>query len=328
METDGYHESIAAAARLLRAGKVVAFPTETVYGLGADARNPDAVRSIFRIKGRPANHPLIVHLGRIEGLEEWASEVPATARQLAERFWPGPLTLVLPRHESVLDEITGGQDTVALRVPDHPVALDLLREFGGGLAAPSANRFGHVSPTCAAHVRAGLGYKVATILDGGECRVGLESTIVSLAGEHPHLLRPGGIPASALEEILGESLRIGQPAKPVRVSGALPSHYAPRTPMQAGSPPKVQEWLTQAAARGENVAVMAYSADVADISAMCGAYCEHMPPLAADYANRLYATFHELDGGGFDRIFVEAPPSGPEWSAIHDRLHRADSRSA
>ncbi|MCZ7562653.1 MAG: L-threonylcarbamoyladenylate synthase [Burkholderiales bacterium] len=206
-------ESIARAAAILRAGGVVAFPTETVYGLGADARNPEAVAHVFAIKGRPLDHPVIVHLAAADDLAEWAADVPEAAARLAEAFWPGPLTLILRRAAQVPDAVTGGQDTVGLRVPAHPVARALLEAFRGaegerrwnGIAAPSANKFGRISPTAAEHVRTDLGAAVALILDGGAAEVGIESTIVDLAGAHPVLLRPGAIGADALERVLGEA---------------------------------------------------------------------------------------------------------------------------
>src|SRR5690349_19076998 len=191
------------AAGVLRAGGLVAFPTETVYGLGANAEDPAAVSRIFQVKGRPPSHPLIVHLGGAELLGDWVEDVPATARLLAERFWPGPLTLVLRRGRRVPLEATGGLETVAVRVPDHPVALALLSAFGGGVTAPSANRFGSVSPTTADHVRAELGDAVDFVLDGGPCEVGVESTIVDVTGDVPTVLRPGGVTREDLEAVLG-----------------------------------------------------------------------------------------------------------------------------
>ncbi|HEX7022744.1 MAG TPA: L-threonylcarbamoyladenylate synthase, partial [Trueperaceae bacterium] len=220
---------IHAAADILRAGGLVAFPTETVYGLGADAANPEALAKVFAVKGRPTDHPLIVHLASPEQLDEWAEPVPELALRLVDAFWPGPLTLILRRAPGVLDAVTGGQDTVGLRVPRHPVARELLRAFGGGVAAPSANRFGRISPTTAAHVRADLGERVDAILDGGPSEVGLESTILDLSSREPRILRPGGITAGQLAKVLGQAPAVGGVGAP-RVSGSLASHYAPRTP--------------------------------------------------------------------------------------------------
>ena len=200
--------AIARAAEVVRRGGLVAFPTETVYGLGADARDPRAVARIFAVKGRPSDHPLIVHVGSADAMEEWALDVPVLAHTFAARFWPGPLTLVLRRAADVLDEVTGGQHTVGLRVPSHPVALALIRASGCALAAPSANRFGRVSPTTAAHVRDDLGDDVDLILDGGPCEVGVESTIVDLSGREPAILRPGGVPREALEAVAGTAIPV------------------------------------------------------------------------------------------------------------------------
>ena len=225
---------IDAAARALRAGDLVAFPTETVYGLGADARNPEALRKVYALKGRPATHPLILHLHSAAELGQWVAEVPPAARRLAARFWPGPLTLVLRRAAGVSDVLTGGQDTLAVRVPAHPVARALLQAFGGGIAAPSANRYGRVSPTRAEHVREEFADGLQ-VLDGGDCEIGLESSIVSLTGAQPLLLRPGAIPRAALEAELGEPLRTAMPdpagTTAPRMPGSTPQHYAPQTPL-------------------------------------------------------------------------------------------------
>jgi len=221
---------IETAVQALRDGELVAFPTETVYGLGANAQNPAAVRKIFEAKGRPTTHPVIVHLDSPRFLHRWVREVPETATRLAERFWPGPLTMVMPRAANVHDIVTGGQDTVAIRVPSHPMAQQLLTAFGGGIAAPSANRYGKLSPTRAEHVREELGDAVKVILDGGECQIGLESTIVSFEGQNVRLLRPGGVTAAQIRQVVGELL-IGANLESPRVPGGTPSHYAPTTPM-------------------------------------------------------------------------------------------------
>ena len=220
-------DEITRAADALRAGRLVAFPTETVYGLGADASSPDAVHRLFAVKGRPADHPVIVHLGRRDQLGEWAREVPDTAAVLADAFWPGPLTLVVIRAAHVPDAVTGGLETVGLRVPDQPVASALLRAFGGGVAAPSANRFGRVSPTTAADVRADLGDDVDVVLDGGPCRVGIESTIVDCSRPEPAILRLGGVPREAIESKLAREVPLLTDGA-VRAPGTLLAHYAPR----------------------------------------------------------------------------------------------------
>lgn len=308
------------AVALLRAGALVAFPTETVYGLGADASNGAAVARIFAAKGRPADHPLIVHLADFEQVERWAREIPAAAVTLARRFWPGPMTLILPRAAAVLDVVTGGQDTVGLRVPSHPLAQELLRAFGGGIAGPSANRFGRISPTTAAHVREELGDRVNLILDGGPCEVGIESTIVDLSTGQPALLRPGRITVTQLEAALGAPLRRPSAASP-RVSGSLAAHYAPAKPMDLVAAEHMDEHL--AACRRDGVrgriAVYAFDAPRADVDLLWRA----APPDSDDYAHDLYAVLREFDTSSCTRIVVAAPPEAPQWSGIQDRLRRA-----
>ena len=311
---------IALAAERLRQGGLVAFPTETVYGLGADAANPGAVRRIFAVKGRPANHPLIVHIGESEMMSAWARDIPAAALHLAERFWPGPLTLILRRGQAPL-EVTGGQDSVGLRVPDHPVALSLLRSFGGGVAAPSANRFGRVSPTRAEHVLDEFGDTVDLVLAGGDCRVGLESTILSLVGEQPVLLRPGAISVIELEAVLGTPLAGQQTQTEIRAPGMLESHYAPDTRLQLCDPAQLATTLQALTQRGLSVAVMTRVVSPDDLPA--GAHLHWMPVEAAEYGRQLYASLRQLDEAGFDIILVEQPPADETWRAINDRLGRA-----
>ena len=312
------------AVQLLRQGELVALPTETVYGLGADALNPDAVAKIFAAKGRPSDHPLIVHLADASQIMTWAREVPKDAIALARAFWPGPLTLILKKDESVPDLVTGGQDTVGLRVPDHPVALELLRAFGSGVAAPSANRFGRISPTTAAHVRQELGERVALILDGGACAVGLESTIVDLSRGVPVILRPGAIGADDIARVLGRRPRLRseveagnaaeQGATP-RVSGALAAHYAPRTPLELVA----TDALAASSRAGDAVlARCAAPAGLAD-----GVTWAQAPADPAGYGHDLYARLRSLDESGATRILVEAPPASPDWAAVADRLGRA-----
>jgi L-threonylcarbamoyladenylate synthase len=311
-------DDIAAAAAILRAGGVVAFPTETVYGLGARADDEAAVRRVFAIKGRPAEHPLIVHLASAAWLADWARHVSEAALGLAEAFWPGPLTLVLPRQPRVLDAVTGGQDSVALRVPAHPVALRLIGE-AGALVAPSANRFGRVSPTTAAHVRDELGEAVDRVLDGGPCAVGVESTIVSLLGEPPALLRPGGIAPDEIEAVLGRPLARGGGA--LRAPGLLPAHYAPATRLEllpAGKMSDRAAWIVE---QGRRVAVLALSEPGRALPG--SAYRETMPGEAAAYARILYARLRALDAAGYDVLLVETPPDTPAWLAVQDRLGRA-----
>jgi L-threonylcarbamoyladenylate synthase len=315
--------AIAAAAQLLREGGVVAIPTETVYGLGAVARNPAAVRRVFEIKGRPASHPLIVHLGSADELSDWAREIPEAAWRLAERFWPGPLTLVLPRQPQVPDEVTGGQDSVALRVPAQPVTRELIAA-AGALAAPSANRFGRVSPTTAQHVLAELGGDVDMILDAGPCQVGLESTIVSLLDDKPALLRPGGITVAELEAVLGRP--VAPPPQDLRAPGRLASHYAPATRLELVSSADLVQRLAAANASGSRVAVMAFSPEGMAATELAGAVLTAMPDDAAEYGQGLYATLRGLDAAGYDLVMVEAPPAGPDWLAVRDRLGRAAHR--
>src|SRR6478752_2577666 len=221
---------IETAVQALRDDELVAFPTETVYGLGANAQNPAAVAKIFEAKGRPKTHPVIVHLDTPRFLHRWVSEVPEVATKLAEKFWPGPLTMVMKRGPNVHDIVTGGQDTVAIRVPSHPMAQQLLTAFGGGIAAPSANKYGRLSPTRPEHVRDELGDSVKVVLDGGESQIGLESTIVSFEGQNVRLLRPGGVTSAQIRQVVGELL-IGANVESPRVPGSTPSHYAPTTAM-------------------------------------------------------------------------------------------------
>jgi L-threonylcarbamoyladenylate synthase len=250
---------IAQAAEVLRCGGLVAFPTETVYGLGADASNIDAVKKVYVAKGRPRNHPLIVHVARVDQVHTWAQSLSSDAERLAERYWPGPLTLIVKRAAHVNDLVTGGQDTVALRVPSHPVAHALLDAFGGGVAAPSANRYGRVSATTADHVRSEFGNTIDCVLDGGATDVGIESTIVDVSGDAPALLRPGHITARQLEETLGRTLAARGEASP-RAPGTLAKHYAPQTPLMVMEADLVLELASSMARQGQKVAVLARSA--------------------------------------------------------------------
>ena len=313
--------AIASAAQLLRDGKLVAFPTETVYGVGADAGNADAVRRIFEAKGRPADHPVIVHVADFAMAQRWSSTMPDGARALAAAFWPGPLTLIVPRAPHVSDVVTGGQPSVGLRAPSHPVARVLLAEFGGGIAAPSANRFGHVSPTTAAHVADDLGSAVDLILDGGACDVGIESTIVAFTGEAPMLLRPGGIAVEAIARVLGGAPLPRDAAAP-RAPGTLAAHYAPRTPAALVAPDALRAELAQLAERDERVAVLAWSLDPPE--AFDGTWIR-APHEAGVYAHRLYASLRALDAVDADAILIEQVPEGDAWAAIRDRLVRATS---
>ncbi len=323
--------AIARAARLLEEGRLVAFPTETVYGLGADASNPEAVAGIFTAKGRPSNHPVIVHVARDADLSLWTTHLPREASQLIDAFWPGPLTLILPRAPQVPAAVAGGQDTLGLRCPAHPVAQALLREFRdgqGGLAAPSANRFGHVSPTTAQHVidefgAPGVG-PLADVLDGGHCQVGIESTIVDLsrlATHGPVLLRPGQISAAQIAEVIGRMPALPDVAAP-RVSGSLDAHYAPTTPLALAEGRALETAMQQLQTAGRTFALISYSENFAAIHGM------HLPADPDGYAHGLYASLREMDARHADVILVERPPQDAAWQGINDRLRRAAFDSA
>lgn len=318
------HAAVNAAARLLEAGQLVGFPTETVYGLGADAENPQAVAAIYAAKGRPQDHPVIVHLAPEADLAHWACEIPEAAHALADAFWPGPLTLILKRAANIPDAVSGGQDTVGLRCPDHPVAIALLRAFKGGqggVAAPSANKFGHVSPTLAQHVRDefALDASVAMVLDGGASQVGIESTIVDLsrlATHGPVLLRPGHISAEAIAAVI-EQLPAAPDAAAPRASGTLESHYAPHTPVAMQDTATLTQTLARLAQTGRKVALIHYS----DLPATHAA--QLLPATPAGFAHALYAALRAMDAHGADVILVEAPPASDAWLGVNDRLRRA-----
>jgi len=319
------------AVNLLRQGRLVAFPTETVYGLGADASNPDAVRRIFQAKGRPADHPLIVHISSADSLNDWALTVPDAAQQLAARFWPGPLALILNKKPEVPLVVTGGQNTVGLRMPDHPVALRLLRAFGGGIAAPSANRFCRISPTQAAHVEEELGDAVDLILDGGICQVGVESTIVDLSGNRPKLLRPGHITRLDIEAVLQTELMIVSPQSEqtnqseMRAPGMMAVHYAPVTVAMLCPADRLPEMIQELTLRNKKIGILAYRLGQAEKRLT---RVIRMPEQADDYAQALYASLRELDSLQLDMILVEQPPKTEAWRAINDRLCKATSACA
>jgi L-threonylcarbamoyladenylate synthase len=319
-------ENVARAARALAAGELVAFPTETVYGLGANARDAAALAHLFATKGRPAEHPVIVHLADAAALQRWAKTVPAGARALARAFWPGPLTLILPRADGVLDAVTGGQPSVGLRVPSQPVAHALLEELSAlgcdGIAAPSANRFGQISATTARHVAEEFGDAIALILDGGPSHHGIESTIVDFSRGDPVVLRPGSITVDELARVLGAAPPSAG-AGATRAPGTLASHYAPRT--RAKLLPR-RELLTAIAGLGganAHISVLAHS--VAQPPEFEGAWFD-APGESAGYAQQLYANLRALDAREADEIWIEPPPDGPHWVAIGDRLRRATHR--
>ncbi|MEP7046828.1 MAG: L-threonylcarbamoyladenylate synthase [Ilumatobacteraceae bacterium] len=287
------------ALAVLRAGGLVAIPTETVYGLAADASNADAVRRIYAVKGRPVDHPLIVHVAAAELLGEWAVTIPPAAAVLADACWPGPLTLLVPRSARVIDEVTGGRTTVGVRAPAHPLTLDLLTRFGGGLAAPSANRFGRVSPTTADHVRADLGDDVDFVLDGGACPIGVESTIVDCTVDPPQVLRPGGISAEEISALL--DMKLGEAGGPSRAPGMLASHYAPRC----------RVLLADSIAEARSLAEV-----------MPGSEIIHDDDLA-HYAHSLFSRLRDADDRGVTTLIAVLPPAAGLGHAIRDRLTKA-----
>lgn len=309
------------AASILRQGGLVAMPTETVYGLAADARNPAALQKIFEVKQRPTHHPLIVHLATVAQLTDWAQDIPSAALALAETFWPGPLTLILKKMPYVDDLITGGQATVGIRIPQHPVAHALLKEFGSGLAAPSANRFGRISPTSAEAVYEELGHAVDFILEGGVCAVGLESTIVDLSRGVPTILRPGMITAVQIEAVLHQSVATTPSSHAPRVSGSLDAHYAPQTQTVLMSAEQLHSFLSSMTDKQAPVVVMGFN----DWRTCCPLPLRmvRMPQVAAMYAHDLYAILRELDKHHYRQIIIETVPDTAEWSAVRDRLQRA-----
>jgi L-threonylcarbamoyladenylate synthase len=311
------------AARVLRDGGLVAFPTETVYGLGADAQNPDALHHLYAVKGRPLTHPVIVHLAAHPSCDEllapWAAQVPPAAHALASACWPGPLTLVVPRSASVRAEVTGGRDTVGLRVPDQPVAQRLLTGFGGGVAAPSANRFGRVSPTTADHVRADLGGDVDCVLDGGPCRVGVESTVVDCSESQPVILRLGGITREEVEGIVGGTVPVcddGQRPAP----GTLPAHYAPDAQVLVVAAAEVATRAQQLLADGRQVGLLTASPPPDLPPAVTLLYA---PADVEGLARELYRLLREADRRRLDVVLAVAPPPVGLGAAVADRLARA-----
>lgn len=315
--------TIEEAARLLEAGQLVAFPTETVYGLGADAENPDAVASIYRAKGRPSDHPVIVHVAPGADISYWAGEIPAAAKTLMAAFWPGPLTLIFKKADHIPDTVTGGQDTIGLRCPSHPVAQALLKAFKqgkGGIGAPSANKFGRVSPTTAAHVREEFAGEGLAVLDGGQSDVGIESTIVDMtriASLGPVLLRPGHISADDIAAVLGQAPAVPDQAAP-RASGTLASHYAPRTPVVLVSSGELEDICARIAQTGRKLALIAQVQPQGLFAAT-----RLMPSEPAGYAHDLYSALRDMDHTGADVIVVQQPGQGAPWQGVNDRLKRA-----
>jgi L-threonylcarbamoyladenylate synthase len=319
-------EGIEAAVGVLRAGGLVALPTETVYGLGADADSPDAVARVFEAKGRPEDHPLIVHVAGPQDLDRWAQDVPPVARDLAEAFWPGPLTLVLRRRPGAAEAAAGGAPTIALRCPSHPAARAVLDAFGGGIAAPSANRFGRVSPTTAAHVLAELGEVLTAadlVLDGGPCAVGVESTIVDVSEGRPRIVRPGGVTAEQLESVAGAGVVPEALPGSVRAPGTLDAHYAPAARVLLAEPSEFDA-VVDAAPVGEIGVIATADVDVASprpVHRLAG------PADAQEYAQELYAALRRADELGLVAVVAVLPPAEGIGSAVRDRLRRAATGS-
>jgi L-threonylcarbamoyladenylate synthase len=309
---------IVEAISVLRGGGLVVFPTETVYGLGADAADPAAVARLYAVKGRPPGHPVIVHLPTAAALDHWAAEVPDAARALAAEFWPGPLTLLVRRAPGVLDAVTGGLDTVGLRVPGHPVAQALLDGFGGGVAAPSANRFGAVSPTTADHVRADLGDAVDLVLDGGPCPVGVESTIVDCSRRDPVVLRPGGVPVEHIEAVVGRSVAVVDGAG--RAPGTLRAHYAPTARVVMVEADALGPRAASLLAEGARVGLLAPTGATVVPD---GLAVLDRPHDAEEFAHRLYARLREADARQLDVVLVVPPAAEGIGVAVRDRLRRA-----
>ena len=326
------------AVDVLLSGHLVAFPTETVYGLGADAESPDAIAKIYQAKGRPSNHPVIVHVAPEADLSYWVAALPWQAQRLIDQFWPGPLTLILKRAAHIPQEVSGGQDSIGLRCPSHPIAIELLRAFAcgkpsgqGGIAAPSANKFGHVSPTRASHVREEFPEQLAQgmpVLEGGASEVGIESTIIDLSrvdsGLGPVLLRPGFISAEQIEDVLGQAV-LEPDAEAPRVSGALKSHYAPLTPLALASVAELRLLAQQLRTDdvSQRIALVSHSMPV---SLMASSSQIDWIAASADpviYAHDLYMQLRDLDKAGYARIVFERVPDTPVWLAVRDRLSRA-----
>lgn len=311
------------AAEILRRGGLVVFPTETVYGLGADAENAEAVRRVFAVKQRPETHPLIVHLADAGQLGDWVTGIPGYARVLAERFWPGPLTLVLPRSPRIPSVVTGGCDTVAVRVPHHPVAQRLLTAFGGAIAAPSANRFGALSCTSAEHVADELGPDVDLILDGGPCPVGIESTIIDVTGDEPILLRPGAVGVDDLAQALGRPIRTTRPSPGHRAPGQHPSHYAPRARVVLVEEHEIVAEAHRQQSHGRRVGVLRPPAGTSTTN---GSALEiEVPTAIGDYARDLYRLLREFDRHNCEVVIASLPARAGVGLAIADRLTRASA---
>jgi L-threonylcarbamoyladenylate synthase len=310
------------ACDLLREGNLVAFPTETVYGLGADATNIVAVQKIFTAKGRPSTNPLIVHIADAIAAKRYVTTWPEAAEKLATHFWPGPLTLVLPKTENIVPLVTAGRSTVGLRVPNHPMALKLLEQFNGAIAAPSANRANHLSPTEAEHVRRELGDAVNLILDGGRCNIGIESTVLDLSTDRPTILRPGGVTRQQIEKIIGPvEIFSGSvdSAKSAVSPGQHEKHYSPLTPTFRFEHDRWSKVVNDSGTDWQNCVLVLHGT----LESHSGIKTIQMPKGPAEYAATLYSTLRRLDGERYARIIVEMPPDSSAWIAVRDRLKRA-----
>ncbi|OYT71600.1 MAG: threonylcarbamoyl-AMP synthase [Chloracidobacterium sp. CP2_5A] len=319
-------EAIAKAAALLRDGQLVAFPTETVYGLGALAFDEVAVARVFAAKGRPPSHPLIVHLAELDWIERVAADIPPLASRLMDAYFPGPLTLILRKQGRVPANVTAGGDTVGVRLPAHPLARTLIRAVGAPLAAPSANRFTEVSPTTAEHVLNGLGGRIAAILDGGPCSVGIESAVLDVTTNPPTLWRAGVLSQAALEAVAGQPFQRPRQGATAPSPGQHPRHYAPRARVEllpSGDVKGLESRLARWRAAGRRLAALTIS----EITAPPDATLIRLPSEAAAYARRLYAALHELDAQGAEVLVVEQAPDSAAWEGVRDRLTRAACQS-
>lgn len=312
---DPTKENIQLAAQILRKGGLVAIPTETVYGLAADATNPEAISKIFKAKGRPADHPLIVHLFDKKQLSDWAIDIPDIAWPLIDAFWPGPLTLILRKHPSVSPLITGKQDTIGIRIPNHPIALAILQEMNGAVAAPSANKHCHISPTTAQHVLEELGDQVDLIVDGGPCKVGIESTIINLSSKQPEILRPGMISVEQIAAVLHQPIQANKTSTSPRFAGDMEKHYAPYHPALLVSYDQLLNEIHQT----QDIAVLSQHNKPVEFKGIWFTLSSN--PLL--YAKELYAKLREADHAKVNRILIEAPPKDAAWDAIYNRLVKA-----
>ena len=306
---------IGLASQLLSDGELVAIPTETVYGLAADATNRSAIDKIFAVKGRPKNHPLILHLASIDQLSDWAIEIPSSLSILATHFWPGPMSLLLKKHPNVLNEITGGSDKICIRIPNHPITLSLLRMLNKGIVAPSANLFGRVSPTSAKHVLDDLDGKISAILDGGQCEVGLESTIIDLTEKKPTILRPGGLSLLEIEKVLNEKIIVNSNLNE-KVSGNLINHYQPKASVHSIKTSEIGN-LTEEPLEAKSVLLLLSDINIDNIQTYS------MPRDPYKYGQILYSTLRLMDDRHFEKIIIELPPEKSDWYAIHDRIKKA-----